>query len=41
MPPEGKQPLTPEEIGKVLAWVRNGAAFPDAVPAATAAPAAK
>jgi uncharacterized membrane protein len=41
MPPEGKQALTPEEIGKVLAWVRNGAAFPDAAPAATAAPAAK
>lgn len=28
MPPEGKQPLTMEEIMTLLAWIRNGAAFP-------------
>jgi uncharacterized membrane protein len=28
MPPEGKQPLTREEIMTLLDWIRNGAAFP-------------
>ena len=28
MPPEGKQPLTSEEIMTLLEWIRNGAAFP-------------
>lgn len=27
MPPEGKQPLTPEEIMNLLDWIRNGAVF--------------
>ena len=27
MPPEGKEPLTPEEIGVVLHWIRIGAPF--------------
>jgi uncharacterized membrane protein/mono/diheme cytochrome c family protein len=36
MPPEGKQPLTIEEIASILDWIRNGAAFPETKPAATA-----
>ncbi len=28
MPPDGKTPLTPEELGNVLQWIRDGAAFP-------------
>lgn len=28
MPPEGKQPLTPEETMTLIDWIRNGAAFP-------------
>ncbi len=28
MPPEGKEPLTLEEIMTLLDWIRNGAAFP-------------
>jgi uncharacterized membrane protein len=28
MPPDGKQPLTVEEIATVLDWIRNGANFP-------------
>ncbi|MBI3882332.1 MAG: hypothetical protein HY301_20025 [Verrucomicrobia bacterium] len=38
MPPKGKQAMSPEELGKVIAWIRNGAAFPEAaVTNATAA----
>lgn len=29
MPPEGKQPLTIEEIMILVDWIRNGATFPD------------
>ncbi len=29
MPPEGKQPLTSEEIMTIIDWIRNGAAFPE------------
>ena len=28
MPPEGKEPLTLEEIMILLDWIRNGAVFP-------------
>jgi uncharacterized membrane protein len=28
MPPEGKEPLSLEEIGMLLDWIRNGAVFP-------------
>ncbi len=30
MPPSGKSPLTPEEIGRLIAWIRSGAAMPTA-----------
>lgn len=30
MPPEGKQPLTSEEIMTIIDWIRNGAVFPEA-----------
>jgi hypothetical protein len=33
MPPEGKQPLTSEEIMTLIEWIRSGAVFPE--PAAT------
>lgn len=29
MPPEGKQPLTSEEIMTIIDWIRNGAVFPE------------
>lgn len=29
MPPEGKQPLTSEEIMTIIDWIRSGAAFPE------------
>lgn len=35
MPPEGKEPLTMDEINLVIDWIRQGAAFPEG----TAAPA--
>jgi len=34
MPPEGKEPLTPEEIGLLVHWIRIGAPFVEARPAA-------
>jgi len=37
MPPEGKQALTIEEIMTILDWVRNGAVFPQALPASETA----
>lgn len=29
MPPEGKKPLTPDEIMTIINWIRNGAVFPE------------
>jgi uncharacterized membrane protein/mono/diheme cytochrome c family protein len=37
MPPSGKSPLTPEEIGRLIAWVRSGAVMPALAPAAVGA----
>lgn len=45
MPPSGKSVLTPEEIGKVVHWIKTGAVFvekgapPGSVPASTSVPA--
>ena len=36
MPPEGKQPLTSEEIMTLIEWIRSGAAFPETGAALTA-----
>ena len=32
MPPDGKEPLTPEELGVLLDWIRKGAEFPASAP---------
>lgn len=37
MPPEGKQPLTSEEIMIIIDWIRNGAAYPGAASLVTSA----
>jgi uncharacterized membrane protein len=37
MPPEGKQPLTSEEIMTIIDWIRNGAAYPGAASLVTTA----
>ena len=36
MPPEGKQPLTSEEIVTLIDWIRGGAVFPEPGAALTA-----
>ena len=36
MPPEGKQPLTSDEIMTVIDWIRSGAVFPESGAALTA-----
>ncbi len=36
MPPDGKEPLTPEEIGLVLHWIRIGAPFGTTAPPSSA-----
>ena len=33
MPPDGKEPLTPEEVMTIVHWIQSGASYPEADPA--------
>lgn len=41
MPPSGKLPLSPEEIGRVIQWIKTGAVFPGESAGTSAAPASE